>query len=365
MSELLGFKWVDEGEITINFGAVINELFDTKLHFNELLKLKPEGDPNGSKMSDKLAKYFETFDITNGPTFGELRCVFAKHAKCAEAMVLVDVTILRWLVQVIQNNKEGPLILLESPVVQAMCALVIDGDYCTSDVSTVLNEVERYVNSDFNVDFICPSLLTVIKMLSPSSIRTKVEDIVAKIYRKNVDVFGPQCRLFLGDNHDFVKAMEENIPKEQIDRWYDCESSLSWFDQNRKLHSLSGGKLDIRISPKIYIDIFPNCVLTTKTAIVVEGVIEWEDTIMELSDAMRIWDDPDSELLPGQSHLILVCIIKQPALFWEAINKCKELVMLHELIESSIMKQMILTYGVSIVDTTFNHGCTNFKVVCN
>lgn len=158
MSELLGFKWVDEGEITINFGAVINELFDTKLHFNELLKLKPEGDPNGSKMSDKLAKYFETFDITNGPTFGELRCVFAKHAKCAEAMVLVDVTILRWLVQVIQNNKEGPLILLESPVVQAMCALVIDGDYCTSDVSTVLNEVERYVNSDFNVDFICPRL---------------------------------------------------------------------------------------------------------------------------------------------------------------------------------------------------------------
>ena len=297
---------------------------------------------------------------------GEVRYIFAKHAKSAEAMVLVDVAVLKWLVQVIKKNKEdGYLIQLESPVVQAICALVIDGDYCVSDVFTVFNEVERYVNSDFNVDFICPSLLTVIKMLAPSAIRTKVEDIVSKVYRKNVDVIGPQCRLFLGDNHDFVKAMEENISKEQIERWYDSETSPPWFDQNRKLHSLSGGKFDLRYSPKIYIDIFPICVLVFKSALVDKDNIEWKGTMEKLSVSMTIRNDPDSNLLHDQSHLFLVCMILPPDVFWEAINKRKKLAMLQELMESSKMKQMILTYGVSIVETTLNHGCNTFLVDCN
>ena len=357
--KIVASTWKDEDEKPIKFEAAFNHLFNSALLIDELRIIGPPPlNANGVITGMKYPNIFlGTCNSCEGLTLGELRHIFAKHAIKPAAMASVDVTILKWLLHGIQKTGKECLLPLELPVVQAMCGLVMYPHFeelCAGDVLAVLNQFERFLDSDVNksLKIIIPSLITVIKMLVPSSVRTKVEGILAKIYRKDFEVIGLVCRLLLGDSHDFIKAMEESIPKEVLDRW--SASVISSSNHNNKLHSLSG--LNNPGLVNFSIGIFPNYALYFKCVKVAEDIIMWSEADEILTSAITIRDVRDSVLLPWQSRLLLVCLIKPPAQFWDEIHSCINLKMLRNLIESSKMKQMILTYGVSILETTMSYS---------
>ena len=277
-------------------------------------------------------------------------------------MVVVDAAILRWLVQVIQNNREGHLIELDSPVVQALCALTTPDELFASDVLTVLGEVERNIDSYSleRLSFLYPSLLTVITMLSPSLARTKVEGIVANLYRKNIEIYGPQCRIILGTEHEFVEAMEKNVPEEVIGRWN------FQVDHSGKVHSLSGGKIEHEKLPDFSLRICPNNTLVVKYGGVSKGVTKWNMRYDINTSSIRIGEHPEEEL-SYRNHCcpLVVCMIQPPAIFWDKITSCTSLKMLHELIKSPEMRRMILTYGVSILEGKFRYRSNTIPVKFN
>ena len=300
-----------------------------------------------------------------GQCFGEMRQIFANHAKHPSAIVLVDVVILRWLIHVVTEDIEGKVIVLESPVILAMCSLAVHPQFegfCASDVLTVLIEVERYVETAplGSLDYLCPSLLTVIKMLNPSSITTKVEDIVAKMYKKNVYAIGVKCRVFLGTDHDFVKKMEKIISEEETCRWN--EIRFLQVDHKLIIHSLCGGKIHYQDARYLSIGgIFLKFGLVFKSAIVAQDIITvWEEMDDEnLPVCIEFMKELDTNLLPGQSRIYIACMIRPPSFFWDAIKSCENLKMMHKLLKGLGMKQMILTYGISILETNLEYTISN------
>ena len=126
----------------------------------------------------------------------------------------------------------------------------------------------------------------------------------------------------------------------------------SWNDQlelqltfNRKLHSLV--KLPCLDSNDNFMMICYSQVL--KASITTNDSLEWESS---QAQGQILWLEnqrPEKQLVKRQ--LFVICQINPPADLWKEFVSCACLAKLHELLERPLMKQMILSYKMTILET--------------
>ena len=339
LNELSGSLW----GLKSRFDRELNHLLNMKLLFREL---------------DRIVK------LESILSFSELRYVFAKCAKLPESMVVVDVAILRGMSRIIKR-KFTP-VLAEPSIVQAVCALSLYPQIeklCSNDILGVLEEFPRAFSIgllQYEMPRYFPTLLTVIKMLDPGKVREKVEGIAALIYEtgfehdplkeKSYSFVGPLFRMLLEADHDSIKSMEKSVSMEEIALW---DTSLPFLlaSNDHKLHALSSGATDgyapNEFSLKISHD---NFIIFHTKALVSDNHLKWDDYRSRFESVHFKYSSNLEQKWPMRLHLISQ--INLPAIIWKNITACTTLEKMREFLGSLKMRQAILTYGMSILETS-------------
>ena len=325
----------------------LNYLFDMNLLFGELHRIR--------SVEDRLS-------------FFDVRYVFGKCAKQPAAMVLVDVAILKWTNQLIGMKGSNP-VLAEPSIVQALCGLSLYpqvAEQCKNDIIRVLDQFPpAYSHFSFTLGMqnYFSGLLTAIKILGPSEIRTKIEEITAFIYKKGTEFnplneksfayVGPLARMLLGEKHELLSSMEKNVPMQEIALWDITLSSLL-ASNNHNLHSLiSGGtigydpkELIVRVSSD-FSNVFCSSALVSKDNLI------WYKAPTNCAAVRFEYSFNLGRDTPTCLHVI--CLIRPPAIIWDEITSCKRLEEVRVLLKGLRMRQAILTYGLSILETSAVH----------
>ena len=309
--------------------------------FSELFDIQYIQDPHNYKNKDELS-------------LGKLRRLFAKYAKSAVSMIAIDVAILKWLVHVIKSRPDDHHLVDVTFV--PLCALSLHPqvkEYCTQDILTVLTQVQYCISlaCSFYSDhkMFTPSLLTLVKMLDDGPIRTKVEEIVAKMYPMLDDQSYTDCRMFLKDDHSVVKQMKEKIRKEHIpsDISLDTQSKC-----DREMHSMGFSCwINAYAESSNFFGIGKHYHLS---AIIEENkALRFEGTTPKLCNS--IYFSNKSSRHPKQICLFIISELPAPAIFWERVTSCKSLSVFKEILKDPIVRMTILTYGITILESSSVH----------
>ena len=315
------------------------------------------------KEKDKIYNPFsELFDIQSVQkakmylsyiTLENVRRVFVKYAKNATAVIAIDVAILKWLLHAINAKpKDYHIVGVEGPIIMPICALSMHpkiGEYLTNDILTVLTQMEYYTDTECsyykNVDFLTSSLITVVKMLEDGPIRTKVVEMVAKMYpvvkRSYLD-----CRMLLGSEHSIVKHMEERIEDEVISN---SSSILQQLKCDKKLHTMSFSFFDIISQNLSFSSVWEHRYLIA--TIETDSTLIWEETTPKFEWEVSFINKSDSH--PRQMRLFIFSQLPVPDNFWKIATSCSSLPMFEEILKTPIVKRMIITYGISIFESSF------------
>ena len=173
------------------------------------------------------------------------RILFSKYSLISEATVALDVAILKWIAGEIRVKHVKRLVKIPWFLLQPICALTMIpsiGELCTDDILLVLTELLELIDSDklsskkLLVHF--RIMLTLIKMLDDGPIRKKVVEIASLVYHMEKAACA-ESRLILGDEHPFVRSMEEDLPK--VDLHLRLQHRL-----DHKLYSIGDSK-DLRL----------------------------------------------------------------------------------------------------------------------
>ena len=228
-----------------------------RVHDSQEATLKVDMNSLQSAISaDQLKNLFkEHFDMEriqnpvnyeNESTLDDVRRLFANHAKTEDAMMAIDVAILRWLVQVIKAKPDNcTVVFVSKEVVLALCSLSMHSNIvglCKDDILAVLTHLQNFTDSGkspFDMeDYYRPSLVTLIKFLPISPVREKVMKILTKVCEKRRYDF-VNTKMLLGAEHEFVKLLERNHTKDELD---DFNKQLLEQEKTyeRKIHSMVG-----------------------------------------------------------------------------------------------------------------------------
>ena len=303
-------------------------------------------DLEGLQCADSLCE--RTLELS------ELRSLFAKYAKNIEAMVAVDVAILKWSIKEIQS-KPGDVFEVDQIMLQSLVALSMNpsiGKFFIDDILTVVDQIKHWTNADHYSPF-CdskyyPSLMMLVKFLDADSpIRLKVETTASVMYSKWRCSDG---RMILGSNHSFVLLMENNHPKDILDL---CNAQMQMqFECDRKLHSLcDGSSLNIS-SDRLFLSKFkPTYFLSAN---IEDDALIWKETNFTVYRYIYFENYPRSD--SKQKRMFILCNLKPAALFGKMVSSCTSLKNFQVMLEDPTMKQMILTYGITIFESSSLYG---------
>ena len=325
-----------------------------------MVKIKWKGE---DQISDPLATLFnrqcllDSLDETSqtGIKFRHFQLMFRECASVPEAKYAVDVAILKWLSEEIQNGKSNAnrMLDVEPPILGSICALGLDphfGKQYTNDIVTVLTQVQQLIVRDYTSQWFLlgvyfPTLLMVIKLFADGPVRNLAMEIANKMYIADIQGAGPIFNFCLGSDHAFVKSVEPPLfnEEEQARRkaLLDLQDSF-----NRKMHSLA-------ILPSLdptshFIFTFDSPCLTAN--VTTAGAVEWESKQASLKDFISLPNQ--RSVKEGQkTQLLIIFQMKPPANLCMKITSCASLNTFFELMEKPLMKQMILSYGMTILET--------------
>ena len=285
--------------------------------------------------------------------FVDFRSLIVKCSLVPEASIAVDVAILKWIAAEIRQKPEGPVVVVEWSVLQPLCALSMVPllrEYCTNDILFVLNELSIFVDSEqFTEKRISVGLcmIQIIKMLDDGPIREKVVEIATKMYTKKI-LSLTASRLILGSDHPFVKSMEKDVSKVALDL---CASKLLQQHQyDHKVHSISNNEEIVLNENCEFIVLgdrhYLNALITT------EGSLRWNQSFPV--KFLTIWNSPG--LNPKQMRIFFLYKFPPPATFWTEVKSCTNLPMLHATLNNLMIRRMILTYGITILESSSNYS---------
>ena len=340
LNELSDSLWA----LKSSFDRELNHLFNMKLLFREL---------------DRIMKV-EAATLS----FSELRYVFAKYARQPAAMVAVDVAILRWMNHLIR--KEDLPVLAEPSIVQAVCALSLYPQIekqCSNDILRVLEQFPRAHSHGLleqEMPKYFPALINVMKMLDPCQVRKKVEEIAAFIYETGFELdprkdtkysfVGPLSRMLLEAGHGYVKSMEKSVSVEEIALWDDTLTSRLT-SNNHKLHSLSCGGTDGYASNGFNLRIsHDNFIIHHLKASMTDESLIWDNYRTRFATVQFKYSFNVENKWPMRLHVISQ--ISLPAIIWDEVIACTRLEEMRELLKSLRMRQAVLTYGMTVLETS-------------
>ena len=277
--------------------------------------------------------------------FSEFRSMFAECAVNAEAMVAVDVAILKWFALEIRMIPDDVLeidqFMLQSVVALSMNPLI--GKFLMEDILIVVEQIKHWSNPEYYSHF--SSLLTLLKFLDDDSpIRYNIETVTANMY-VNRRATCAESRLILGPNHPFVVSMETDASKEKLDK---CDAQLQiQANCDRKLHSLCDGS-----SPNFKVD----CLFLSKSnpsyvlsAIIEKDGLKWNGTDFTAFRYILFDNHPPEH---KQNRLFMLGKVRPPAIFSQRVVSSTSLREIYLILEESEMKRLILTYGITIFESS-------------
>lgn len=265
----------------------------------------------------------------------------------------MDVAILQWSAEAIHSNP-ADVLQIDQVSLQFVCALSMNpliGKPLMDDIQTVVEQTRPWaIESNFSLSFRgaqLSHLLTTIKLLdADSSIRLELETIAAKMYAKGENACA-ESRLILGPSHPFVLTMEKSVSKEKLGL---CEAQMqSQFMCGRKLHSLGGPDSIISFELDQYF-ITRHSPTHLLRAIIKEGEFEWKEKVPTAASDMYFDNKPSKD--PKDFHLFIVSRLRPPPAFCEEVTSCTSLKDFLKLLKDSTIRQMILTYGITILESS-------------
>ena len=318
-----------------------------------------------SEMFDvKAMGSLENYICMNELDLEDARLLLAKCAKKPIAMIAIDVAILQWLVSAIKTKpKNCHMIEIAEAIFMPLCALSMRSlirEHCTIDILYVLSEMQNYadpVNGNYSdVEYYTPSLLAIYKFLEDGPTRTKVEEILIMLCpfgrQENAFVI---IRLLLWNDHPFVKLMEGYFSSDKLSS---CEVSLHLqAEWNRKMYSIGhtyyGGFQPHYDIIHIYEHTFLSAIIEQ------DDTLKWETTTPILGIEIIFRNKPG--LHPKQVRLFIINQVPTPDSFWQAIYSCASLSSFQKLLTKSEIKQTILSYGITILESSSFYRFTSAR----
>ena len=308
--------------------------------------------------SNPFEKLFDLECLNSAPSlkkpnleFSEFRSMFAECALNAEAMIAVDVAILKWFAQEIHMIPDDVL-EIDQFLLQSVVALSMDpqiGKFLMEDILNVVEQIKHWSNQEYYSSFwgrvYFSSLLTLLKFLDDDSlIRSNIVAVTAKMY-VNGEATCAESRLILGPNHPFVVSMEKDASKEKLDK---CDAQLQiQANCDRKLHSLCDGS-----SPNFKVD----CLFLSKSnpsyvlsAIIEKDGLKWNGTDFTAFRYILFDNHPPEH---KQNSLFMLGKVRPPAIFSQRVVSSTSLREMYLILEESEMKRLILTYGITILESS-------------
>ena len=295
-----------------------------------------------------------------------LRGLFAEHAQYAETMIALDVALLQWTSHHIQENPNN-VIEVDHNILLPICALSLNpliSKFLMDDIRIVVDHARLWTNEGyyttrsaevqfftFMVEVNYSSLLTLIKLLDDDSpIRLKLETIAAGMYTAK-DRTCPESRLILGPNHPLVLSMEESASKEKLDL---CDTQMQLQNKcGRRIHSLCRDKTIMIFTPDLnFLTIYLRTTLLS--AKIKDDDLKWEMNGPIVSRGICFENQPGKD--PVQNRLFILSALRPPTAFWDRVLSCKSISEFRMLLEVSKMRQLILTYGITILESSSLYG---------
>ena len=342
---------------------------------NELKKVVSENDNwkwdtlsyNPFDKLINLESFFESayFYSENMELVGH-RGLLAEHAQSAETMIAVDVAILQWFAHQIQANANN-VIEVDHYTLLPICALSLYpliSKFLMDDIQIVVDHARHWTSagyystrsdegqlSPFVSEINFSALLTLIKLLDEDSpIRLKLETIAAKMYTADVKTCA-ESRLILGPNHPLVLSMEKSTPKEKLDL---CNSQMQLqFKCGRKVHSFCGDDSIFIFDPHGDF-LTKNKLSYLLRAKIEKDNLEWEMKKPMVARLIYFKNKPGKD--PAQNRLFIISKLRPPAAFCEIVLSFKSILEFRVLLGVSKMRQMILTYGITILESSSSYG---------
>ena len=300
----------------------------------------------------------ENYEDNDEMDLEDVRLLLAKYTKKSIAMITIDIAILKWLVSAIKAKPDRyHMVEIDESLFMPLCALSMSSlmsEHFTEDILVVLSEVQNLADPAFyfptDVRHYTASLVTIYKVLEDGLIRTKVEEILTMMCPNRIQTLF-NIRMLLWNDHPFVKLMEAFFPADQLSSY---EASLQrQADWNRKVYSIGHTYIDGTTSELIYINEF-----TFLSANIEEdGILKWEATTPILGDEILFGNEPG--LYPKQVRLFVISQIPVPLWFWQAVTSCRSLLKFQKLLTEPVIRYMILTYGITILESSSSYVLTS------
>ena len=302
---------------------------------------------DGDKAFSPFAELFDIHEIEKSELFNEahlypekVRLLFAKYAKNATAMIAIDVAILKWLVHAIKTKIDSSQVIrIDKAIIMPLCALSmipLVQEHCTNDILTILTQKQQIAN--------IPSYLTLFKLLDAGVIKEKVEEILLPMWFIGTKFFLNAC-MILGKEHQFVQKIKVNYSK---DKHTSMEALLHLQTAcQRKVYSFGHVSID---SYKSNCNLFRIIDSHTKLGAYIkqDNTLNWEKPLPTSGSDIYFENRPSPH--PQQVSLLVISQVPAPVSFWQTMTSCTSLTIFQEILTRPQMRQMILTYGITIME---------------
>ena len=277
-------------------------------------------------------------------TLPEFRLLFSKCALSYNTMISVDLAILQWLVREIKRKPPNQVIDIVPSLILPICSISLHpqvGQYFTNEVHLVLTHFEKWIFSDIfcnwaDYHFLTfTSLLTIIKVHDEDcKVWQKASEIAARMYPK-ISNSCWKSRMLLGPDHIFEKSMEaQSMTPENLRV---CIAKVS-SQLDCKVHSAKD-------------DPFTIIVKATYMIAKIDGnTLRWEGLGASFRNKIWFTEQPGAE--PKQIRLFICCRFPPPVSFWTKVISWTNLKEFYGILKTSFMRRMILTYGMTILESS-------------
>ena len=288
--------------------------------------------------------------VNETTTLEEFRQLFAPCVISTEGMITVDIAILYWLDEEIQNTSGSSPFRIEVSVLESLCALSLYPqveEYCSNTLMKVLCSVHRSNNLNIEKKLFFSSL-NIIKQLDPCPIRTAIEKLAVKIFNVIYEPSKPsshnvmlECKIRLGHGHEFLNLLETLVPAENLQHIKASHQQIA--TSIPEVFSLNNASFISSLDVQFF-----------QSAIVSKDKLQlkWEQEKAISTNSIQMQELLASSsigLTATESRLFIMCHLQLPETIWNEIKSCaswKQLDML--------MKRLSLTYGMTFLKSSFN-----------